>query len=232
MLDNEQAYALPTTEDRHAATRWTNDLALSPKRRKLDPSDHFSSPERPASTFKHPQTPASHFAKPMPRVPHAPQTQQDSTSTTQTTTAPRPAFLRSSVAPSEPSEPLPDAFSPHRRGQKYAAGGMAATVQGWVFETGQAAAQSRKGMGYLKGEEYVMKVRVEELKGNGPYVVRGMRASEEVVDVVLAGTGQTGGGPRRHDVVAGKMIGIRAPSWSMEIRGKDYAVVVDWRVLQ
>lgn len=221
MLDDEQAQAMPTTEDEEAGAPWTNDLALSPKRRRLDMGPEFSSPERP--TFRPPQTPASHFAKSMPRV-HS-QT-QDAISTQATASTPeRPAFLRPSLPPQEPSEPLPDAFSPHRRGQKFVPGGMAATMQQWVIDTGQAAVQSRKGQAYLKGEDYVLRVKAEDIAGHGPYVVQGKDVSGDVVDLVLAGTGQG------TEVKPGVVIGIRAPSWDLELDGKTYAVGVDWRTL-
>lgn len=220
---------MPTTEDGGTAAAWTNDLAMSPKRRRLDPHEAHSPPER--SSFKLPQTPASHFAKPVPRVLH-PQTQESIASIqTSATTPQRPAFLRSSVAPSEPSEPLPDAFSPHRRGQKFVVGGMAATMQQWVFETGQAAVQSRKGQGYLRGEDFVMRARLEEVRGDGPHIARASSGSGERVNVILAGAGPAAA-VQTPEVTTGKAVGIRAPSWTVELQDEQYTVAADWKVLQ
>lgn len=228
MLDNEQIYAIPTTEDSDAVAPWTNDLTMSPKRRRLEDAESLSSPERNA--FKLPQTPASRFAKAMPRVPLFPTQETVSTQSTELN-APRPAFLRSSIAPPEPSEPLPDAFSPHRRGQKFVPGGMAATMQQWVLEAGQSAVQSRKGQGYLKGEDYVMHARVESQTGDGPQVVKGRTGSGEGVILVLAGNGHIAG-DRRQDLALGTVLGVRAPSWNIELDGNEYAIAVDWRILQ
>lgn len=226
MLDD--THAVPTIEQDGASTPWTNDLALSPKRRRLDVHDDFSSPGQ--ACFKHPQTPASHFAKAVPRV-QPPPTHESISTQRSDNAAPRPAFLRSSVAPSEPSEPLPDAFSPHRRGQKFVPGGMAATMQQWVLETGQAAVQSRKGQGYLRGEDYVMRLKVEIVGGDGPHVVKTRSANGESVSLVLARSAQVGA-VHSQEVTAGRVVGVRAPSWDIDIDGEHYAVAVDWKILQ
>lgn len=109
-------------------------------------------------------------------------------------------------------------------------GGMASTVQQWVFETGQAAVQSRKGQGYLRGEDYVMRIRVESMRGDGPRVVVATTANGETVDLVLAGAGDAAGS-RAHDTERGSLVGIRAPTWEIDVDGRPYTVAVDWRVL-
>ena len=110
-------------------------------------------------------------------------------------------------------------------------GGMAATMQQWVLEAGQSAVQSRKGQGYLRGEDYVMRVKVESMKGDGPHVVSARTSNGEPVNLILAGAGQPGAA-RTEEVARGSTIGVRAPSWTVELEGEQYAVAVDWRLLQ
>lgn len=234
MLDGEHAHALPTTEsDRAAGYDWTNDLPYSPKKRRLDElgSDEHemgtsSSPARQG--FAHPQMPASQMPKTTPRFA-APHTSHNA-SIDEVASQHRPPFLRASVAQQEPTEPLPEAFSPHRRGQKFVPGGMAATVQQWVMEAGQAAVQSRRGQAYSRGEDFVVRVKIEEIKGDGPFVVKAQKADGARVDVLLTqrvGTASSTAG----DVKVGSVVGIRAPTWQVEIEGRSWTVGVDWKIL-
>ena len=236
MLDDEQAHALPTTEidipEQPDTLHWTNDLALSPKRRRLD--DHESHSSITSSAFKQPVAPASHLERQTPYFVSTPAPSAAISAVGEQTHHGRPAFLRPSVAPQEqPSEPLPEVFSPHKRGQKFVPGGMAATVQQWVLETGQAAVQSRRGKGYLKGEDYVMRLKAEDVRGDGPFLVRGVEPSGETVEIMLAGKGNGSGpgGGSSAEISAGKIIGVRAPEWEVAMDGTTYHVAVDWRTL-
>lgn len=230
MLDDEHARALPTTEgsadEESTNVQWTNDLAFSPKRRRLDESYAALSPTR--SHFKQPHTPASELTRGTPHFTQ-PQPSQDPI-VTQSSAFQRPAFLRPSAAPQEPTEPLPETFSPHKRGQKFVPGGMAATVQQWVIETGQAAVQSRRGQGYLRGEDYVMRLRIDQITGSGPFTVHGRLPDGDAIDVLLAGGGNAKRG--QSDAISpGTVVGIRAPTWDLELDGRSWTVGVDWRVL-
>lgn len=223
MLLDEETSAIPTTEQDgtqwESNAQWANDLAFSPKRRRLDDSETLRSPTR--TTFKQPQLPASHERKALPNFTHStPRSESVEPTATQ-----RPAFIRPSAVPQEPSEPLPDAFSPHRRGQKFVPGGLAATAQQWVLEAGQAAVQSRKGQGYLKGEDYIVRVRVDAIIGDGPFTARGRLPNGDEVNLLLAG----GGNVSRPSESA--VVGIRAPAWDIELDGRNWTVGVDWKVL-
>lgn len=103
-------------------------------------------------------------------------------------------------------------------------------MQQWVIETGQAAVQSRKGQGYLKGEDYVMRVKLESIIGDGPHVARARTTNGESINLIMAGNAQTGAG-RQQSVATGSTIGVRAPSWSIELAGTSYVVAVDWRTM-
>ncbi|KAK3707853.1 hypothetical protein LTR37_011855 [Vermiconidia calcicola] len=232
MLDIEHACALPTTEDDKndgdSGAHWTNDLALSPKRRRLADNDGVSLTARP--TFKQPQTPASHLSKTLPQFSPSQAQSTEGSTTAAGFSYQRPAFVRSSAAPQESGEPLPETFSPHKRGQKFVPGGMAATMQQWVIETGQAAVQSRKGQGYLKGDDYVLRVKIEQCRGDGPFTVRGRSSNGDDVNVLLAGNGGTNVSTKEFGVDS--IVGIRAPTWELELDSKTWTIGVDWRTLQ
>lgn len=211
LLGADEGDVLPTTEHHSDGFELrTTELPYSPKRRKIDADSTVQPDDDDGAshpTFKPPPDPSTLRAR------FAPPSSRAQTPATDT----RPTFLRPSTETStEP--PLPEAFSPHRRGQKFVPGGMAATVQQWVVETGQA---SRRGRG---SEEFAVKVRVDDVVGGeGPcWLVRGKSSVGEDVRLILAG----GGG-----VEVGVVVGVRAPTWEVEVEGRRWRVAVDWRVL-
>ncbi|EMC92471.1 hypothetical protein BAUCODRAFT_38539 [Baudoinia panamericana UAMH 10762] len=229
MLDVEEASALPTTEsDRLLFDHLTHDLPLSPKRRRTNIEQGMSvrptaPPARP--TFRPPETTAlSLNATPAARFVAA---QSPAPLTTLGDTQ-RPSFLRSSVAPREPSEPLPEAFSPHRRGQKFIPGGLAATVQQWVIETGQGAVQSRRGQAYSRGDDYVLRNKIMQTRGNGPFTLVADVSGTSHMNVFLAGAHCTKG---VNTVRVGSTVGVRAPVWDIDIEGQTWKVGIDWKLL-
>lgn len=163
-----------------------------------------------------------------------------STNTPVSHTSSRPTFLRSTIPPPEQTEPLPEAFSPHRRGQRFVPGGMAAELQSWILEAGQSAVASRRGKGYLRGEDWVGKVRVDVVEGggdgDGTVFVEGRVAGGGWGRVMLTdGAGQDGGRAggrgRGKGVRVGDVVGIRAPTWEVEVEGRMWSVGVDWGVI-
>ena len=137
----------------------------------------------------------------------------------------RPSFLRSSTDPStEPMEPLPDAFSPHRRGQKYLQGGAASIVQQWVLETAQKASQTRRAQAYLQGEDYVLKVQISEMSGDGPWLARGRTAGDEEKSLLIIRPD----GDKAGELKVGCVVGIRVPTWQIDLLGRQWTVAVDW----
>lgn len=215
--DGERETVITTTEPEPT---WHQTLTHSPKRRRIDPPEAARLtpnrrppiPQDPASTRSTPRFKPPDTTNPAPPAP-----------STNTTT--RPSFLRP-PAPAQisPRSPLPEAFSPQRRGQKFLSGGLAATLQQWVLETGQAAGQSRRAQGYLGGEEFVLKVRVEAVGGVGMKLVRGWDGDGEGVRVLLPEGG-------KGEVERGVVVGVRAPVWGMRLLGEVWTVGVDWRVL-
>ncbi|KAK3678963.1 hypothetical protein LTR78_001416 [Recurvomyces mirabilis] len=231
MLDGEQANALPTTEssDQHNEFRA---LPFSPKRRRLDdlnPNDLESTPARYhlEPTFAKPQTPASAHRLNIPRFSTTAGAAPDGRD--EISSQARSAFLRPSLAPTEASEPLPEAFSPHHRGQKFVPGGVAATVQQWVVEAGQAATQGRRGRGYLRGDDFELKFTVLDCKGNGPFMI--MARTIEGDDARLLLTCGASPAQRTSTVQIGAMVGMRAPTWDIVVEEITWKVGIDWRVL-
>lgn len=130
-------------------------------------------------------------------------------------------------------EPLPDTFSPHRRGQKFVPGGMAGVVRGWVMDVGSSAGQGRtgKGPGRPRGDsEFVVHVRVGDVTvADGLTLLRGLSADRSDLlqekRLVLAGKARGGNVERvrRED-----MVRVRAPSWDVEVKGRTWSIGVDW----
>ena len=207
-------------------------LPHSPKRRRLDPEltspPAIINPSLPprATAYASTNTPAS-----PPRAPSRFLMQ--------------PGFTTSTTSTYAPPEPLPEAFSPHRRGTKFTPGGMAATVQHWVLEAGQTAAHVRRTSTYYArpSEDFAARIRIVEVRGRGPFMVRGVSVPDrggggngEDVRVMLAGQWADG-------VEVGKIVGVRAPVWDVKAevgggdgedsddRGGMWMVGVDWKVL-
>lgn len=222
MLDVEHDQALPTIEN----SGDLRDLPFSPKRRKYSNGDVGSralvqvmSPARPS--FKQPITPAPHVT-----AAQFAQTRSASGSRAEGIQLRRPAFLPSSLAPSARPEPLPEAFSPHRRGEKFVPGGMAATLQQWIIETGQNAAQSRRGQGYLRGEDYVVRCTVASVRGRAPCMVRGIQSDGTEVNLLLVADS------KQITVAVGNDLGVRAPVWDVQLEDCSWTVGVDWKVVE
>ncbi|KAJ9658647.1 hypothetical protein H2201_007727 [Coniosporium apollinis] len=151
-------------------------------------------------------------------------------------TSRRPAFRlpQQHQLDSGSREPLPDIFSPHRRGQKFVPGGMADIVRGWVMDVGSGVtAQGRAGR-TRSGSEPVLSLQAAEVTSTEALtLVRGLtvdgKGRNEVIRekrAVLAGKARGGDVER---VRKGDMVGIRAPSWDIEVKGETWSVGVDWR---
>ena len=139
------------------------------------------------------------------------------------------------------SEPLPDQFSPHRRGQKYVAGGLAAEVRDWLFNiesTGPGDSLQKKESPWL------LRLVIDELSGGGKAgmtLVQGRKVHTGTMDgpldtlvvmrVILAGEGAGTGLQKGSKVQVGKTVGIKGPVWEVVMEGQKWGVGVDWQVL-
>lgn len=192
-------------------------------------------PRRPISTT------APRFLLSTPAPPSTPHP----ASATQTHTFLKPPRFRA-PEPSEQAQqgdPLPEQFSPHRKGQKYVAGGLAAEMRDWLFNIESsiptAAAQER-----IKEDGWLVKLVVDEVSGNsraGMMLVRGkqmhgldgeeMADGNGIVKVILAGEGTANGLQRASIVGVGTRVGIRGPVWEVVVEGERWGVGVEWKVL-
>ena len=145
--------------------------------------------------------------------------------------AARPSFMRASVPTQEPDEPLPEVFSPLKRGQRFVPGGMAAELQTWVFETGNEAIHSRRGEDHLGGQNYAMTVKITQAEGIKPITIIGLTSDETEVRLLLV-EGQPSREPRKESMKVGSTVGVKAPAWTVVIDSQDWIVGVDWKVLQ
>ncbi|KAI9699792.1 MAG: hypothetical protein M1836_002827 [Candelina mexicana] len=151
-----------------------------------------------------------------------------STTQTEPETAPpsRPSFLfpapnRTDAAEAE--HPFPEAFSPHRRGQKFVPGGLAAEVREWVMQTSQTS------LHYRRQNEFAVKLRVEEVRrGDGMLLVRGLVNGRETKVILAAGER---GGVAGHEGREGDLLGVRAPVWDVEVLGEKWGFGVQWAIL-
>lgn len=230
MLDSGRK-ALPTTESCTQPCGWAQELPHSPKRRRVDDLSAsfeaaFDSPVRP-SMFKQPTTPASTLRNGPHQFSRA--SSIAGSAANESSAARRPAFLKLPAASAENLEPLPEAFSPHRRGEKFVPGGMAATLQQWVVETGQSAVHSRRGQGYLQGEAYLYRVMVDSVSGHGPVLVQGRHQDGARLQLLLISDGKARASHAHAQ--PGNVIGVRAPSWEVHLAGCSWIVAVDWTML-
>ena len=225
------------------------------KRRRTSPPSpiqHHAAPATPMGAashrFRFPQTPVASLNA---AASYTPAKATGSASAT-TTTASRPHFLLPVPrSPSEPSAPLPEIFSPSRKAQKYTSNGLASSVQAWIIE----AAQQGPAAGIVWGREREDGVRVrikvldlggrEEVEcwpGGTRFVVGETEpglynasrtesvAEGDGIRVLLAGHG----GARSSAGVklrVGSVVGIRAPTWELNVGRVKWTVGVDWVVL-
>ncbi|GAW17089.1 hypothetical protein ANO14919_065390 [Xylariales sp. No.14919] len=146
-------------------------------------------------------------------------------------------------------EPLPDVFSPRRKGAKYIPGGLAAELRDWLVDveagigSGATAGSSAK-----RDEEWVAKIQVDDVRSanggaRGMTLVTGRQVlskkpnpsgdrdaqgeSEDATEVlggntfrlVLAGPGRLSGLGVGNDVRPGALLGIARPTWEVVLDG-------------
>ncbi|EKD13754.1 uncharacterized protein L3040_005631 [Drepanopeziza brunnea f. sp. 'multigermtubi'] len=195
-------------------------------------------PRRPISTT----APRFLLSTPAPQS-----TPRDATLAPQTAT---PFLKPPRFRPPDPSEtsqmqtdPLPEQFSPHRRGQKYVPGGLAAEVRDWLMNLEGALESTKEKRD--KSDEWLVKILIHEASGGsreGFTMVKGRQAHETerggemadtigIMKVMLAGEGQATGLQKSSNAEVGKTVGIKGPVWEVVIEGEKWGIGVDWKVL-
>lgn len=138
-------------------------------------------------------------------------------------------------------EPLPEHFSPRRRGRKFLAGGLATEVRSWLVDRESQVTRSARNP---VGEDgWKIKIAVDEVTGGygaGMTLVRGRRVGsngDEAVNLypirmVLGGEEGVSEGIRKGEQAAvGKVVGVKGPAWEIEIDGLRWGVSATWKVL-
>lgn len=132
----------------------------------------------------------------------------------------------------EPKEPLPGAFSPRKKGQKFVIGGLADEVRGWLIdiETHGSVASIRAG-----GAHYALRLRVRNVEGGkGCFTtVVGEREGERggEVKMILGEQGLGDDLQRIREPKMGDVIGVRPSIWETELEGEKFVVGAGWVVL-
>ncbi|KAI1425694.1 hypothetical protein F5Y12DRAFT_784473 [Xylaria sp. FL1777] len=146
-------------------------------------------------------------------------------------------------------EPLPDAFSPRRKGAKYIPGGLAAELRDWLVdvEAGVGSGSAARSNPEYDGE-WVARIHVDDFSGTnggprGMTLVRGRQVlssktnassasqfpseGDEVAEflgnntyrLILAGPGRLSGLGVGSNVRPGVLLGIARPTWEVVIDG-------------
>ncbi|KAI5861236.1 hypothetical protein GGS23DRAFT_159006 [Durotheca rogersii] len=157
------------------------------------------------------------------------------------------------------NDPLPDAFSPHRRRRgataRYVPGGLAAEVRSWFVDVWASGAGAGVGARDGSAASWVTaRVRVEEVRAApgtaalivGPYVrddgdgdsnntgsdPREGGASQTSARLVLAGSPRPVGIDRGPEVLPGAVVGIGRPTWEVQLPDLGrWVVACEWAVL-
>lgn len=137
------------------------------------------------------------------------------------------------------SDPNPEQFSPHRRGDKYVTGGLAAELRNWLVNIKSSIPTSQ-----INGkDQWLLKIMVENfIEGSraGMILVSGRKLKTLGAEnkdfagdakVILASEITSLGHQRNTDIVKGKIIGIKGPIWEVTIKNEKWAVGVDWKLI-
>lgn len=144
----------------------------------------------------------------------------------------KPAFVHLASAVDGGHDPLPEVFSPHRRGYRFVPGGMAAEASTWVSELGYSVQRSRhaRGMeGMASDSNHVLEV--QSVAGTDVQYMTGTtrQRSSKAVMLVESKDVQTG---HLNKVFVGDLVDIREPTWSVDLGRGAIVVATDWHVLK
>ncbi|TQS33587.1 hypothetical protein Golomagni_06063 [Golovinomyces magnicellulatus] len=138
-----------------------------------------------------------------------------------------------------PMDPEHDQFSPHRRGEKYVRGGLAAEVRNWLVNI----KSSLPGPQMSNKDPWLVRISIEEFSGGGKAgmtIARGkkLQTSQEnisdisnEVKIILAGEASSISLQKCKSIEKNSIVGIRGPIWEVTIEGEKWDVGVDWKVL-
>lgn len=142
-----------------------------------------------------------------------------------------PRFKATGAADGAQQRPLPDAFSPQRRGAKYVPGGLAAEVRDWLVQVKGASEYDRP-----VGSSITRTVQ-EVNSGSGMHIISAQQPDGEAEDagiparIILAGDGRMSGLGGRSIVRKGGSVSMYQPMWDITLDDLGhFAVACDWEV--
>jgi hypothetical protein len=209
-----------------------------PKDMAISSSPIISSP--PPTPFFRPagSTTAPRFILPLTATSESP----TPIGTHTTTFVKPPRFRAAEEREPRPPEPLPEMFSPHRRGQKFLAGGLAAEVISWLVRLENSVpSHVPDGPG---NRQWPVRLVVDETRGGnnaGMTLVRGRRIdagmeTQEIIGemaamkVILAGQEMEIGLEQKSMLKVGDIVEVKGPTWEVTIEGERWGVGVDWKM--
>jgi hypothetical protein len=232
--------AVPVDEDELLTDACDQDTAApSPKRRRvaaspiLDPTSSLV--QESLADYEH--GPEEDYHDDNDSIASDPSELPDVVSVNQPTFHKAPRFVP--IEPPELSgrEPLPDIFSPRRRGTIYIPGGLAAELRDWLVDIEAAT-------GPKKEDDFLTKITINEVRrGTGMLLVTGravlddgspqeQNGTDSSARMMLAGEGRLVGLARKPEVVVGSVVGIAKPVWDVNLGVEGWwTVACDWVVL-
>lgn len=145
----------------------------------------------------------------------------------------RPIFLKPDVKEENPSVPLTDLFSPHRRGKKYVPGGIAETMRGWIVEISQEMQYDQKYGNRSLHYHDSMAIKIQETqRDNGQhFTLLSGESHGQKVNAVILGKGNHGSG-ERNEVIKDTTVALGRPRWEVRIGEADerWVIGVDWAI--
>ncbi|RFU36185.1 hypothetical protein B7463_g178, partial [Scytalidium lignicola] len=188
----------------------------------------------PPSPRHQPSVKALRFLNATPKLTSTPNTESTNASVFHKTPKFRPPDHLEQTQ--KHTDPLPDQFSPHRKGQKYLAGGLAAGVRDWLVNIDSTIPSL--AMRRLNGDTWARKIVVEDISGGvrtGMTLIKGrneqLSDGEAILKLILAGEGSHTGFHKASRVEVGKIVGIKGHAWEINLEGEMWCVAVDWKVI-
>lgn len=163
-----------------------------------------------------------------PQSPQAP----EETASRHPTFQNAPRFKATEFTAEVQQRPLPEAFSPQRRGAKYVAGGLAAEVREWLIQVKGASEYDRPAGSSID-------VVVDEaMSAPGMHVIAARRVDtgsvgEKIPEkVILAGDGRVTGLRGKSTVRTGGIVSMSQPMWDIILDDiGQFAVACDWETM-
>lgn len=108
------------------------------------------------------------------------------------------------------------------------AGGLAAEVQSWITDLRTQAQDARRNANGTDGLGFDIVITVSEIHGVDVVFARGVDTGGLSRGAVLVRGAGHGHGEPLHPRMR---VGIREPTWTVEVAGESWIVAADWEVL-